>query len=275
MSNPIYVENISSLQFSSIIENQGKGLLDLLPGQAGKIPAEVAAQDRVRAWIANGRLKELTQEEYLDFIEKQEGELEAKEAEPKSTSFEAERRVTRGPDGTTVIVPGIDQLPEIDRIPDPDVVNLDGFIGIKPPVDDEPLVERAGDVVVLNKSDLKVATLSLDGTVPQMPGIEKAPLLAVPPKPSVEVDPNLIPTGTVTPANLPPLVDLPSSVAVASDPVSIHQAAEVVLGMKAWRQQLKAVKASTDISLLMKVAEATKYEPVKIACQERIVEISK
>ena len=292
MSNPIYVLNVSSLQLSRLVEKASRGLGDLLPGESGKISAEIASQPRIKAWIENKRLKVITEEEFLKSFEKRETKETKEPEKTENFAFKSKHRVERTEDGTTIIIPGIEQLPEIDSIPEPEVSNLDGFVAIKAPRNDEPLTERAGDPVEVTTDDLRVSVLNNDGSL-----TKNANASIVVEQTSMETRSDTPVVSDETPAKLEviaekvisktasePLVDSFETVAETLPEVSvdngvtpsvINPVAEGILKLKAWKQQVKAVKECGDPEVLLVIAEKTSYNKVKEACTERLAQIAK
>lgn len=296
MNNPIYVLNMSSLQLPRLIEKATKGLGDLLPGESGKVPPEVANHPRIKIWIEQKRLKVITEEEFLKSFEMKS--LDQQETPPKTENFtfKSKHRVEKTEDGTTIIIPGIEQLPEIDSIPEPEVSNLDGFVAIKAPRNDEPLTERAGDPVEVTTDDLQVSILNNDGSltknantsvaIEQITVETREDTLNVTDKVSVQnetVTEKVISETTLKTASIP-LVDSFEAVVetlpeVPVDngvtPSAINPVAEEILKLKAWKQQVKAVKGCSDPEVVSAVASRTPYDRVKEACIERFAQITK
>lgn len=296
MNNPIYVLNVSSLQLPRLIEKATKGLGDLLPGESGKVPPEVANHPRIKIWIEQKRLKVITEEEFLKSFEKKSPDQQEAPPKTENFAFKSKHRVEKTEDGTTIIIPGIEQLPEIDSIPEPEVSNLDGFVAIKAPRNDEPLTERAGDPIEVTTEDLRVSILNNDGSLtknatasisveqvtsattadtPVVTDETPAQKEVVEEKATLEVTPKtasapLIDSFETVVETLP---EVPVDNGVT--PSVINTVAEEILKLKAWKQQVKAVKGCLDSEAVSIVASRTSYDRVKEACIERFAQITK
>jgi hypothetical protein len=302
MNNPIYVLNVSSLQLPRLIEKATRGLGDLLPGESGKVPPEVANHPRIKIWIEQKRLKVITEEEFLKSFEKKSPDQQEAPPKTENFAFKSKHRVEKTGDGTTIIIPGIEQLPEIDSIPEPEVSNLDGFIAIKAPRNDEPLTERAGDPVEVTTDDLRVSILNNDGSltknasasiVTEQTSVETrsdTPVVTEETPAKMEVvaksDGSLTVTtnASITLTASEPLVDSFETVVETLPEVPVDNGvtpsascsvADEILKLKAWKQQVKAVKGCSDPEVLLVVAEKTSYNKVKEACTERLAQIAK
>lgn len=296
MNNPIYVLNMSSLQLPRLIEKATKGLGDLLPGESGKISPEVANHPRIKIWIEQKRLKVITEEEFLKSFEKKSPDQQEAPPKTENFTFKSKHRVEKTEDGTTIIIPGIEQLPEIDSIPEPEVSNLDGFVAIKAPRNDEPLTERAGDPVEVTTEDLRVSILNNDGSLTKNASasvvVEQATVETredtsnvtdkVPAQNEIVTEKAISETTPKTVST--PLVDSPEVIVetlpeVPVDngvtPSVINPVAEEILKLKAWKQQVKAVKSCSDPEVVSAVASRTSYDRVKEACIERFAQITK
>lgn len=293
MSDPIYVLNKSSLQLPKLVEKSARGLADLLPGEVGKIPAAIVEQSRVQGWIQAGRLKVLSEEDFYK-------QFDVSEHEEENISFKAKFKAEKQ-DDAVIVVPGVDELPEVDDIPEPSVSNLDGAVTVRAPEDDEPLTGdeplpgRAGDPTEVDPQEIHAKRLNDDGSLSdlneekeekteetegtgpskkmrKLPDIEPA---AVQDEESEEdldkstlssvADDEPLPgrAGDLTLAgNDKPLTDIETS----SEAVTT----EAVLKEKAWRCQVKMIEACSDPEVILAVAEGTSRKSVKKACAERI-----
>lgn len=279
-SDPLYVLNESSLQLSKLIEKSEKGLADLMPGEVGKIPANIINQPRIKSWIESGRLKVISLEEFnkhFNIEEKQENNI----------PYKAKYQI-RKTEETTVIIPGVDELPEIDNIPEPDVENIDGTIAIRAPESNEPLTEFTGDAVTIQKEDLRPVKLNNDGTFSEMElqrnstttndeVLKPKTVLfhdrQVTPQKSTEVIEKVTIVESVTDEVTKDVNEVTSQ---KSTEVTENVTDEVttILQEKAWRRQLKSIQECTDPEVLLGVAEKVHRDVIKKACAERLEQLT-
>lgn len=282
MSDSLYVQNESSLQLPKLIEKSDRGLDDLMPGEVGRVPPEVAKQPRVQSWIEQGRLKIISDDEFNKYFDQATHEEE-------NVSFKAKVTVKKEED-TTVVVPGLDDLPEIDDIPEPAVSNLDGVVTVKAPDDDEPLTERAGDPIEVDPTELNTKRLKDDGTLEDMadgPAEDLEKDSEKPDPPKTAKLPDFEPASVEEPpaeeeasAEETPKVSEEAPESVSEDeplvdmPTATTDVVQSILKDSAWRRQVKAIKACDDADVILAVAEQTSRNVVKKACTERLEELT-
>lgn len=277
MSEPIYVQNTSELQLPKLIEKSERGLADLMPGEVGKVPPEVAEQPRVSAWLNSGRLKMLSEEDFLKHFDYSDS--------TSNIAYKAKVK-EETPDDETVAIPGMDELPEIDDIPQPDVANLDGTISIRAPDDDEPLTERAGDTLEVDARDLHAKRLNEDGSLSDLSDSQEdgeqesdtnsEPIKHKPPTQLDDLEPpsvNVEPTEATNERPAPPPPPQPVTENKTADTSDSPQVQDI-LNLSAWRRQVKAVKECSDVDVILSVGEQTHREVLKKACAERVEELS-
>lgn len=247
MSEAIYVLNVSELELHNLVEKSGKGLGPLLPNEIGKVSPEVVQEPRVQRWLESKRLKVVSEEEFykhfnVDNLAKDNAVLKTKHR-PESV------------DGTTVIIPGLDELPEVDEIPEPIIHNIDKTVSIRAPEGNEPLVERVGDPIEVNKKKLKAIQIDDYG----FPFDKDEPPKATP-----------LPDNTISVVEETSEVESATESQVTS--ANDFMVSEIV-NESAWRRQVKAIDACDNKAVIEAVQKQTKRDVIKRACAERLKQL--
>ena len=245
MTDPLYVLNTSELELHNTVEKSSRGLGSLLPNEVGKIPAEIVNDSRIQQWIENKRLKVISEEEFYKYFD-------ANEFSKENVSLKAKHR-PESIEGSTVIVPGLDELPEVDELPDPVVHNIDNVISVRAPNNDAPLIERAGDPITVTKDKLKAIHIDDRGRSLDNPEItEELPKASILPENRIAED------------------------AIAEDAITkTHDTTtvETILTESAWRRQVKAIDSCTDKAVVEAVEKQTKRDVLKRACRARLEQL--
>ena len=302
----LYVLNISELILPKLIAREKKGLADLAPGEVGLIDSETAKQKRVEIWLASGRIKKITLEEFERAYYFTQASLNQTKPELNKTYKAKPDNFQKLEDGSVTFKASVDILPEATSIPTPTVENLNGMIAINPPSNDAPLTiddgnaqERIGDIERVRKDQLRPLKLNANGSVeeasrPQSKAvIEDTP----PPKPNALLQ-NLSSLEALEQETPPPVIvektesekaffpnqqvqigevtvsaiDLAEAIHESTAPAMIVASAEAraILDTPNWKQQVKAVAQLSDIEALESVRDNTPKITVKEACDKRI-----
>lgn len=278
MSEPIYVENVSNLQFHRIIQRDAGGYADLLPEEMGKIPPEIAAQPRIRNWIESGRLKVISQEEFQKHFTR------AMPSKNIALTHKTKAIPEKQEDTSAVVlVPGIDELPETEEIPSPEVTNLDSTNGVtvRAPADNNPLIDESDSTETPEQIDLRPKVLHSDGTLSVMnetkneqPDSESSDsessdsLIGEVLTPSADIEQNQIEDAPIVSGSTEIEV-LPSNIEQQTAS-SAETQAESIIALGAWRKQQKALKDVTDPTVLQAVCDKTTLPVIKRFCEEKL-----
>lgn len=276
MSEFFYVHNQSALQLARLVAREGNGLADLLPGEVGKISEQIMKQPRVQLWIEKKRLKLISKKEF----DKHFNPLEDQPKQAYKAKVKQEEEVV-------VLIPGVDELPEVTDIPEPEVFNIDGSVSIRAPIDDEPLIERAGDSAEVDHTELHLKTLNEDGTLSEVNESSKenseenseskevvAPKAVIlkdiePPEKQKEITNEKVKSKTL---EEPILEQTNTSKEDGQGEASVL--INEIVQEKAWRRQIKAVKICENPEVILAVAEKCSRKVVKEECAKRIRELT-
>ncbi len=273
MTEPVYIQNVSDLEFGKClvhVSKNTKGGANLFPGEIGILLPELVGSVKVKLWLEKKRVVVVKKEDYEAYLRSKAVKAIPATPPPKP------KPTKTGPQsigGTTVIVPGLDEIPEADELPEPLVTNIGRDhkgLAITAPPDAEPMTQNPGDPITMSKKDLRPKILHNDGSTSEI-AIEPAPV--VPAHVDVATIESISPVAvdavkviTVTAPVTPPAVPV-----VASAPIT----AESVLKLSNWRQQKKQLDACTDPAVIAAVAEKTTTDAIKTVCQERLAALKK